>query len=102
MQTDLFLWGCLIYELMTSFWPGHEQGRPEEDIQRLVIEHRWPILEPVYLGELLRKCWDYEYQDIANLKADLVSFLANEGWEIDGDELRGFRANELFQDYSSQ
>lgn len=78
---------------MKGVWPGDDgQERSDEDITRSVMERQWPKLERVYLGEVVRKCWDYEYRDVAELKRDLVGFLAGEGWEVDGeDELRGFR-----------
>lgn len=24
MQSDLFLWGCVVYEIMVGHWPGYE------------------------------------------------------------------------------
>ena len=105
MQTDLFLWGCLIYELMTSFWPRHERGRQRGEIKQMIVRREWPALEREYLGEIVRRCWEYGYQDIASLKRDLITFLMNEGWEMEGeDELSGVWADELFQEknyYSS-
>jgi serine/threonine protein kinase len=99
MQTDLFLWGCLVYELMTSFWPGHGQGRQKGEMKQMIVRREWPALEREYFGDIVRRCWEYRYQDIASLKRDLITFLIHEGWEIEGeDELRGFRADELFQD----
>ncbi|KAF7113949.1 hypothetical protein CNMCM5793_006132 [Aspergillus hiratsukae] len=97
-QTDLFVWGCLIYQLMTGFWPGHERQRSDAEIRAMFVSRQWPSLEPEYLGGIVRKCWDYQYRDVEHLKTDLIRFLTDEGWEVDGDELRGFRATELFLD----
>ncbi|RFU32962.1 hypothetical protein B7463_g3383, partial [Scytalidium lignicola] len=98
MQTDLFLWGCLIYELMTTFWPGHGQGKQSEDIQQMIIRRMWPVLENDYLGDIVRKCWEHEYEDILSLRRDVIAFITNDGWEIEGEDgLGGFRADELFE-----
>ncbi|GIJ84580.1 hypothetical protein Asppvi_003427 [Aspergillus pseudoviridinutans] len=97
-QTDLFVWGCLIYQLMTGFWPKHERQRSDAEIRALFLNRQWPLLETQYLGGVVRKCWDYGYRDAEHLKTDLIRFLTDEGWEVDGDELRGFRATDLFQD----
>ncbi|RHZ50978.1 hypothetical protein CDV55_103165 [Aspergillus turcosus] len=87
-QTDLFVWGCLIYELMTGSWPGHERQQSDAEIRALFLNRRqWPLLETEYLGGVVRKCWDYEYRDAEHLKTDLIRYLRDEGWEVDGDEL---------------
>ncbi|KAI0123658.1 hypothetical protein BJ170DRAFT_639940 [Xylariales sp. AK1849] len=101
MKTDLFLWGCLVYELMTSLWPGQGVGRSDTEIQSMVTERRWPGLERQYLGDVVRNCWEYAYENAAAVKSDLVAFLNSEGLLVDGafeDELEGFRADELFSE----
>lgn len=98
-QTDLFLWGCLVYELVTGFWPGRGQGKSTEEIQLMITNRKWPTLEKEFLGDIIKKCWEYDYLDIEDLKRNVISFLKHQGWEIeDGDNLKGFRADELFQD----
>lgn len=90
-QTDLFVWRCLIYQLMTGFWPGHERQRSDAEIRALFLNRRqWPLLETEYLGGVVRKCWDYECRDAEHLKTDLIRFLTDEGWEVDGMNCAGF------------
>lgn len=60
MATDLFLWGCVVYELMTGYWPGEGQGLEYEDKEALASRKDWPRLEAKYLGDLVRKCWTGE------------------------------------------
>ncbi|KAF7184179.1 hypothetical protein CNMCM7691_004804 [Aspergillus felis] len=100
VHTDLFLWGCLVYQLMTESWPGHEQDRQDAEMRHMVVEHQWPILEREYLGDIVRKCWECGYVDVEELKRDLDDFLTSKGWEVDGDELCGFQATELFEENS--
>lgn len=57
LETDLFLWGCVVYELMAGYWPGEGQGLEYEDKEALVSRKEWPRLEAKYLGEVVRKCW---------------------------------------------
>jgi serine/threonine protein kinase len=99
VQTDLFQWACFVYELATSFWPGHAQGSEDAEIKLLVERRTWPVLEKEYLGDIVKECWDGRYDDIASLKSNLLTFLGNEGWKIKGeDELDGLNASELFEE----
>jgi hypothetical protein len=55
-QTDLFVWGCLVYQLMTGFWPGHERQRSDAEIRSLFLNRQWPLLTRVpwwYCTEVL-------------------------------------------------
>ncbi|KAK6828799.1 hypothetical protein RU639_003472 [Aspergillus parasiticus] len=99
-QTDIFVWGCLIFELMTGAWPGHEHTENRHEIRARFVNRQWPVLEKVYLGDIIQKCWDYGYRNAEELKEDLVQLLVSndETLEVDGDEIRGFRATELFQE----
>ena len=57
LQTDLFLWGCVVYELMTGNHPGDGQGLESEDVESLVSRRELPCLETVYIGNVVRNCW---------------------------------------------
>jgi hypothetical protein len=67
MQTDLFLWGSVVYELMTGHYPGNGQGLEWEDIKMLVSRREWPRLEKAYLGDVVRKCWADEITSATEL-----------------------------------
>ncbi|KAI7788260.1 uncharacterized protein LA080_012327 [Diaporthe eres] len=47
VRTDLFLWGCVVYELMVGHWPGHEEGarRSWDDTSHMTAQQEWPGLE---------------------------------------------------------
>lgn len=98
MKTDLFLWGCLVYELMTSLWPGRGSGKSDAEIKLAIAQRRWPELEREHLGDVVRKCWEYAYEDAQAAKGDLVAFLSRDGLQVrDGDELQGFQAAGIFE-----
>ncbi|KAG8160634.1 hypothetical protein KVR01_008898 [Diaporthe batatas] len=90
IQTDLFLWGCVVYEIMVGRWPGHEvPGRPWQDISMMIPRHEWPTLEREYLGQLVKGCWSGEVTSSRSLLEHLVKFLQTEGWQVeDGDDLQ--------------
>lgn len=56
LETDVFLWGCIVYELMTGF--GRGQRLAHEEKETLPYRQEWPRLEAMYLGEVVRKVWD--------------------------------------------
>ncbi|KAL2802413.1 hypothetical protein BJX63DRAFT_426088 [Aspergillus granulosus] len=90
IQTDLFLWASLLYELLTGSWPA--RGRVLDDVKAILTHKLWPKLDEEDLDEIARKCWDYEYVNADEVKRDLGKFLAGKGWEVEGvegDEIKG-------------
>lgn len=97
IKTDLFLWGCLVYELMTRLWPGQGIAKSDAEIKSIITERRWPQLEREYLGDMVRRCWEYAYEDTKAVKDDLMAFFGGEGLKVHGeDELEGFNVDDLF------
>jgi hypothetical protein len=64
---------------MTGFWPGHERQRSDAETRSLFLNRQWPLLETEYIGAIVQKCWDYEYQAVEHFKTDLIHFLTDEG-----------------------
>lgn len=98
VATDLFLWGCVVYELMVGHWPGHEEGtgRSWEDMGLMIARQEWPELQREYLGEVVRRCWTGGYESSQRLRADLLEFLRAQGWQVEaGDDLQ-FDTSPLF------
>lgn len=99
VQTDLHLWGCVVYELMVGHWPGHEEGAGKSwaDMGQMIARQEWPRLEREYLGVVVRKCWTGGYESSQSLRIDL-EFLLAEGWQVEaGDDLQSdlaFLSNE--------
>lgn len=96
VQTDLFLWGCLVYELMTGVWPGSGPSTSRAQAQEMLVTGQWPVLEEDYLGRIIRGCWENSYEDAVGVMADLVSTLEADGFEIDGDDIRSGQFDQLF------
>lgn len=88
LQTDLFLWGCVVYELMTGYWPGNGQGLPDQEISMLAPRQEWPSLESEHLGEIVHMCWTGEIEDSAELLDKVRATIVQYGSIVEnGDEI---------------
>ncbi|KAF5625317.1 uncharacterized protein FTJAE_10035 [Fusarium tjaetaba] len=95
-KTDMFVFGRLVYEFMTSQMPGNGLGRDWGETERLVEEEDWmPDLEDEFMGKIVHKCWKLEYEDVEELQREVQAFIEAQGWSIKGDELEGFDANSI-------
>lgn len=86
LQTDLFLWGCVIYEIMTGHWPGEGQGLSLDEQSSLVSHQQWPRLESMYLGDVVRKCWMEEITGAAELLVAVRTAITDLGVVIGSNE----------------
>ncbi|KAJ3506558.1 hypothetical protein NM208_g16063 [Fusarium decemcellulare] len=92
VATDLFVYATFLHLLLTGGWPEGDGGDAEE----MIANRQWPRLEKQYFGEILVKCWEFQYKDAQELKADIVHVLRSEGWEVEGeDTLKSFDASTL-------
>ncbi|KAF5121152.1 Calmodulin-binding receptor-like cytoplasmic kinase 3 [Metarhizium anisopliae] len=60
LETDIFAFGCAVFEILTGKLPYHEfQDCPERDkiVQQLYAELRFPAVEQLPLRELMLGCW---------------------------------------------
>lgn len=90
VRTDLFLWGCVVYELMVGHWPGHGEHakRSRADMERMIPLGEWPKLERECIGELVRRCWTGAYKSSQRLRIDVSEYLEGEGLGMEaGDDL---------------
>ncbi|KAI7759970.1 hypothetical protein LZL87_010392 [Fusarium oxysporum] len=95
-KTDMFMFGRLVYELMTSYLPGNGIGRDWGETERLMAEQDWmPDLEDEFMGKIVHKCWNFEYEDVEELQSEVQAFVEAQGWSIRGDELEGFDAHSI-------
>jgi serine/threonine protein kinase len=86
MQTDMFPWGSVVYELMTGHWPGQGQGLEWQDADMLVSRRQWPCLETMYLGDVVRKCWTDEITSAAELVVAVRKTVTDMGVALGGDD----------------
>ena len=86
MQTDLFLWGSVVYELMTDHFPGDGQGLEWKDIEVLVSRRECPRLETMYLGDVVLKCWAEEITSAAELMVAVRRALTEMGVVLEADD----------------
>lgn len=86
LQTDLFLWGCVVYELMTGSWPGHGQNLSSREMGSLIPGREWPRLETEYLGDVVRKCWTGDITSAAELLAMVRRSITDLGSVIGEDD----------------
>jgi hypothetical protein len=96
-DTDLMMFGYVVYELMTAYAPASRwEARQWKEDPGNVPRHQWPRLETEYMGDIVRKCWSGEYAGADEVKLDLTRFLTELGWEIDADDkLKGVDAKAL-------
>lgn len=88
LETDISLWGCVVYELMTGYWPGEGQGLEHEVKRALPSRQEWPSLEAEYLGEVVRKCWTGEITSAVKLLSVVRTIIADMGVVLgDNDEI---------------
>lgn len=87
VQSDIFLWGCVVYELMTGYWPGEGQGLEWPETGMLVDRGEWPGLERVFLGDVVRKCWVGEIGSAVELVGAVRRAITELGVEIGEDDV---------------
>ncbi|KAF5581776.1 hypothetical protein FPCIR_9949 [Fusarium pseudocircinatum] len=95
LKTDMFYFGGLVYEFMTSHVPGLESFR---EIRRVVAEGWMPDLEDEFMGKVIHKCWKFEYEDIEELQSHVQAFVEAQGRTNKGDELEGFDAYSIYRE----
>lgn len=96
MQTDLFLWGCVVYKRMTGYWPGRGQGVTDQEMEMPGSRRGWPELENEYLGDVVRKCWLGEITTAAELVATVRRSVPDLGAVVgEGDEVEDIHTEGL-------
>ncbi|KAL4908361.1 hypothetical protein BDW74DRAFT_175050 [Aspergillus multicolor] len=97
VQTDLFLWACLVFELLTGCWPGEEMDEGEVGV--IMMKRAWPGLEGGgCLERILWTCWEFGYADAEEVKSDLRGYVRDQGWEVEGeygDEIKGIHVRKI-------
>ena len=90
LKTDMFMFGRLVYCIMTSHMPGEGMGRKSGETARLLRDEDWmPDLEDEFLGSILHKCWRFDYKNIEELQSEVRALVESHGWSIVEDKLEG-------------
>ncbi|KAH6962706.1 hypothetical protein DER45DRAFT_516965 [Fusarium avenaceum] len=88
LATDMFMFGRLIYCVMTSYMPGEGMGHGPQETERLMRDEEWmPDLEDEFMGRVIHKCWRYDYDTIEDLQSEVQALIESYGWSINGDEV---------------
>lgn len=94
VKTDIFIFGRIVYLMMTSLSPGDGMDKSWEEISQMVRDEEWPTLEHEYLGAIVHKCWNFGYDSMEEVLDELKALIQAEGWGIKGeDELDGLDIN---------
>ncbi|KAF3004589.1 hypothetical protein E8E14_006274 [Neopestalotiopsis sp. 37M] len=92
-QSDLFQWACMVFRLMTSYFPEAHMGLDRNQLALLISWKAWPVIETKFMGVMIRKCWSWEYNSAEEVKRDVIALVKEQGWSIiNGDELQGLDA----------
>jgi hypothetical protein len=90
LATDMFMFGRLVYCIMTSYMPGEGMGHGSGETKRLMENEDWmPDLEDEFMGKILHKCWRFDYDTIGELQSEVQALVESYGWPVNGDELQG-------------
>jgi serine/threonine protein kinase len=71
VNSELFAFGSLLYELETTFQPFHE--KQDHEVEALFEANQFPSTTSLVLGEVIAKCWMVSYQDASDVITDIQS-----------------------------
>ncbi|KAF2453010.1 kinase-like domain-containing protein [Lineolata rhizophorae] len=81
-QTDIFAFGCAIYEVLTGRPPYHElqeSCEPSRQVEKLYVNQRFPDVAKLPLGQLMQRCWHGQISSMSEVIQELEAFLATLG-----------------------
>ncbi|KIW99646.1 uncharacterized protein Z518_11059 [Rhinocladiella mackenziei CBS 650.93] len=70
IQTDLFAYGCALYEIETGRHPYHELETfddRERRIKQLYQEKKFPHVTHLILGEVIQDCWNGKFNSMGEV-----------------------------------
>jgi len=79
-QTDLFWFGCTVFQLMTGAWLGDRlENRSGREVADVVVCREWLPLESKCMGEIVHKCWRAGCNSIEEVQAAIITLFQDKG-----------------------
>ncbi|RMZ82795.1 hypothetical protein DV738_g1608, partial [Chaetothyriales sp. CBS 135597] len=66
-QTDIFAFGCVVYEILTGRHPHHELENRPEAVKQLYQDNQFPDVANLPLGQLMQDCWHGTYNSMSEV-----------------------------------
>lgn len=82
IQTDIFAYGCTIFEIETGRPPYFEfESRPDriQHVEQLYLAHKFPNVQHLVLGEIIQNCWNQQFRSMD----EVIQALSKQTQEID-------------------
>lgn len=76
-QTDIFAYGCAIYEVITGRPPYHEFETLDDRyslVEQLYEKNQFPVVTHLPLGELMQSCWHANFNSMSEVIQELEAF----------------------------
>ena len=76
-RTDIFAFGCLIYEVMAGRPPHHELEASNDryrQVEQLYANNHFPDVTSLPLGHLIQSCWHGDFNSMSEVIRELEAF----------------------------